>query len=128
MLHNWIGIPYAVRGNPPESADCWTLVRAYAKQELGLLFPEYMYDIQYNMQAAARHIMREMRALDGNWKKVEHPTIGDLLVYRMAGHPTHCAIYVGAGDLLHTREGHNSCLEPLENWRDNFVGAYRWNA
>lgn len=122
----YIGIPYAVRGIPPAAADCWSLVRWFAKQELKEDWPDYMYDVESYMKHASRHILREMKELGTRWKQEEKPTFGSLLVFRMSGHPTHCAVYLGHDDMLHTLQGRMSCVEHMPNWEEQLIGAYRW--
>jgi cell wall-associated NlpC family hydrolase len=129
-LLDYIGIPYEAGGLPPVGADCYTLVRHYAATVRGQRWPEYMYDHSQRMLAdATRLILAEMKELGGRWKPVVHEEYGhgDLLLFRIKGHPVHCGIYVQDGLFLHTMAGRMSCLEPLDNWRDALVGAYRWD-
>jgi cell wall-associated NlpC family hydrolase len=125
-LIDYIGVPYEVRGALPRGADCWSLIYDYAANVLNQQWPEYMYDVESNMRQASRHILREMQSLGERWQQVERADEGDLLIFRFAGHPVHCAIAVDKRDMLHTLEGRMSCIESIDGWRDRLVGIYRW--
>lgn len=128
-LTNFIGIPYSPRGNPPYSADCWTLVRGYAESVLDRHYPDYFYDVDGFQAQGTRHLITVIRDPGKCWQKVDTPKHGDVAIMRIAGHPTHCAIYVGLIDghdsLLHTLEGRMSCVEPVSVYKDNIIGWYR---
>ncbi len=127
-LHDYIGIPYVLRGDPPKGADCYTLVKHYANLMLGQHWPEYMYDIRENFDEASQCILAEITEPGGRWRKVENRCHGDMLIFRFRGQPIHCGVYIGLDDnlMLHTMKGRMSCLEPLAHWMHNLVGSYRW--
>lgn len=125
-LIEYIGIPYAPRGIMPAEADCWTLVKTYAELVLGQRWPDYMYDVETFLQDASRHIVREMKSLGPVWQQVDSPDHGDLMLFRFHGHITHCGIYIGEGQMLHTMKGRSSCVEPIDLWRDRLAGTFRW--
>lgn len=122
----YIGVPYQPRGKYPTSADCWTLIRAFALNELGLDFPEFMYDVEYLQASAEERIMEEVGPMGRRWEKVEDPGVGTVILFRMRGLISHCAIGIGDSLILHTLEGRMSCIEPFENWKQRVFGIYRW--
>jgi cell wall-associated NlpC family hydrolase len=125
-LADFVGIPYKPHGIPPEAADCWSLVRDYAQEALDQHWPPYMYDAHTYMSDARRIIAQEMLEPGGCWERVDKPQHGDLLIFKLKGFPTHCAVYLEKDQILHTMHGRNSTVEPLDNWRENLVVIYRW--
>jgi len=116
QLIPYIGIPYKPRGVYPASADCWTLIHAFAANELGLHFPEFMYDVNFLQETAAQRIMEEVGPMGRRWTKVEVDRLGDIILFRMRGLISHCAISIGDSLMLHTLDGRMSCIEPFDNW------------
>lgn len=125
MRNAWVGIPYCINATPPDGADCYTLAKAYAREELGQEWPAYLYDAGHLLHSANGLIAVEMHE-HGRWLKQERPAHGDLLILRIAGLSAHCAIYLGAGDMLHTMKGKASCVERLEAYADSLTGVFRW--
>lgn len=122
----YIGLPYKVNGEYPAGADCWTLVKAFSKNELGVELPEFLYDAENLIKNASEHIKYET-SLGKRWCKINEPEIGDVLILRIRGLASHCAIYVGNGDFLHTLEGRQATCESLHGiWKQSLVGIYRW--
>ena len=125
-LIKYIGLPYKIG-----ETDCWALVKLFAKQELNKELPEYMYSFDetcYDVIADKTN-----KLADGfmpGWTKqaLSNIEIGDLLTFRVYGRETHCGVYVGDGDFLHTMQGRNSCLEKINNmsWKHRLTGVYRY--
>jgi cell wall-associated NlpC family hydrolase len=122
----YLGIPYEERGNPPQSADCWTLIRHYAKNELGIVLPDYMYSPSTFMVDAAN--LLATAPLGDAWEALQAPQTNAVLLFTMAGATTHCGLYLGDGDFLHTLAGRRSCVERLTDnaWNRRLAGIYRW--
>jgi cell wall-associated NlpC family hydrolase len=125
-LLNYIGIPYEERGEPPKSADCWTLIRHFAKNELGLSLPAYMYSASTILSDAAE--LLATKPLGDEWESLQQPQEGAVLLFTLAGATTHCGLYLGGGDFLHTLAGRQSCVERLtdNSWNKRLAGIYRW--
>ncbi|SCK48966.1 Cell wall-associated hydrolases (invasion-associated proteins) [Variovorax sp. HW608] len=129
-LSRWVGIPYRPKGRDRTGMDCWGIVLAYAREELGLELPEYYYDEAAILEHACAHIGRETKA--PHWTPIARRSIrpGDVLIFRIRGFETHCGIAVGGRDFLHSLAGRASCIESLDhtNWAHRCTGAYRWTA
>jgi len=123
----YIGVPYVIRGTYPAGADCWTLIRAFAANELGLHFPEFMYDIDSLQESAEQRIYEEVGPMGRRWTKVENPGVGSVVLFRMRGLISHCGIIIDETLMLHTLAGRMSCIEPIDNWKQRLFGIYRWN-
>jgi cell wall-associated NlpC family hydrolase len=127
-IQQYIGIPYAPKGIPPNSADCWTLCRHYAQQELKRDYPEFMYDIDTFLDEAEDHIAEQTTVFLGKvWSAVavgDH-RLGDIALFRVKGHITHCGIILDQDNFLHTLQGRMSCVERLSDWMQRLTGIYR---
>lgn len=127
-LTPFVGVPYKPRGRSRAGYDCWGVCLAFAEEALDLKLPEYFYDEARILEHACEHIGREVNL--PRWQAVlaQHRRPGDILIFRIMGFETHCGIYIGAGQFLHSLAGRNSCVEMLSdaNWAHRLTGAYRW--
>ena len=118
----YIGIKYE-----PKVWDCWELCRKFARQELGIEYPKYMYSKETYLDDSEIIIQHERSMLGLKWIEVQEPDVGDVIVFRIRGRALHVGIYVGSDLFLHTLEGRNSCLEDLYGqWHQSVVGYFRW--
>ncbi|MFP2239961.1 C40 family peptidase [Pseudescherichia vulneris] len=84
--------------------DCYTLVRDYYEQELGIELPDFYREDEFWKRGHA--IYDDNYAEAGFYKAVGAPVVGDLLVLRIgAPKPNHGAIYLGNGMILHHLHG-----------------------
>ena len=121
-INKWIGIPYIVF-----ESDCWSIVRNFAKDELGIEYPQFFYDTSNNDQVA-QGVMLSVDALGQRWKQVDEYQLGDVILFRICGFVRHCGLYLQDGDFLHSLEGRHSCIENLtdSNWSRRVYKVYRW--
>ena len=118
----YIGIDYQ-----PKEWDCWQLCRKFAKNELGIEFPRYIYSADKYMDDSEIIISQERSMLGNKWIQVYEPDIGDLVIFRIRGRALHVGICVGNDLFLHTLEGRNSCLEDLDgHWATAIEGFFRY--
>lgn len=118
----YIGLPYK-----PTTMDCWQLIRKFAKEQLSLEYPDFLYDVEGMLDQSAEHIKNET-TLGKRWKKVDIPTLGDVIIFRMRGIACHCGVYIDDGNFLHTLKGRESSYESLNSyWKQSVVAFYRWS-
>lgn len=126
-LNHYIGIPYKERGRDFTGADCWGICRMVAKDLLYLSLPEYFYDETQILEDAEKLI----RENSPRWVKVEtdYYKPGDIHIFRIKGHETHCGIHIAGKEFLHSLPGRNSCMESLVDiqWVHRKTGSFRWN-
>lgn len=129
----YIGIPYQTRGEPPFFADCWTLCRYFAKNELGKDWPQYMYTMENQTEDSVALI--GVHAKGPDWQTItERPcdldTVqrGDILIMTVLGAQQHCGIALGDGEFLHSLAGRNSTLERIGRWANHIDAVIRWSA
>jgi cell wall-associated NlpC family hydrolase len=122
----YIGLPYRERGVPPQAADCWTLIKHFMHKEFGVEMPRYFYNVETFVSDAEN--LLATAPLGEGWEKLDQPEVGAVLLFRISGRVTHCGLYLGDGDFLHTLEGRQSCVERLtdNNWNKRLAGIYKW--
>jgi cell wall-associated NlpC family hydrolase len=131
-LH-YLGIPYKTHGVPPEAADCWTLCRYFAKRELALEWPQYMYTMETQTEDSVALINEHANGPD--WITItERPCDldkiqrGDILIMTVAGSQQHCGIAIQPTEFLHSISGRNSTIERVGRWATHIDAVIRWSA
>lgn len=120
----YIGIPYAVKGRTEKGVDCWGLVRLVYANEFGIDLPSLAED--YNDDDVVK---AELIALHKEgWERVEEPSDGDVILFKMLGYEAHVGVYVGDNTFLHCRENQDTVRESINNpiWKRRIVGAFRY--
>jgi cell wall-associated NlpC family hydrolase len=123
----FIGIPYVDKGTDPKTGiDCWQLVKYFYSEVLGKDIPDYMAFYQSSMDK--QEVLAAMSVGFSEWKRVDEPEFGDVLVFRITDSPWHTGVYLYDDLMLHTIQGHNSAIERYTSirWRHRLYGIYRW--
>jgi len=112
-LCSLIGKPWAVPCDPPNSFDCWELVR-YVRAIYGLVTPSVI-DVSERAPKHRKHITNP----PVGWLKLSE--VVDHCVVRMGG--THVGLYLGRGNIIHAQLGHGVRIdhvrfitEPITFW------------
>lgn len=126
-LRDYIGLPYQVRGVPPDSADCYSLVRHYAQHERGFYLPPYMYTPEDCYARASLFIAEAEKQMDTRWKKIQCAPDA-VVVFRVMGLVMHCGIMINEHEFLHAFEGRNSTVESLHDfyWTKRVEGFFAY--
>lgn len=106
--------------------DCYTLIRDYYKEELGLRFSPFFYDGSKNPNDYAG--LYERHLIEYGFTKKSVPQRHDILTFTIGGVNAHGGIYLGDGQLLHHLEDRLSRIESAQNWIKNITGIYRYEA
>lgn len=128
----YMGLPYVVRGEPPQAADCWTLVRYFLRNEMNIRAPRYYYSAE-TLTDDSTALITMHTGPGGDWREVTLRPVdltaiqrGDLLVMTVVGYRQHTAVALGGGEMLHTLAGRGSTIEPLARWANHIDAALRW--
>jgi len=122
---DYIGIPYKERGRSLDGVDCWGLVcLMYADMDINV--PSYLHE--YITSSDIDSVATAINKNRANWRKVEDPDVGDVLVFNIMGFPCHVGVYVGQGDFIHSFRGTAVCVERLNSisWSRRLSEVYRW--
>lgn len=128
-MNSYIGIPYANRGRDRDGLDCWGLVQLWHSEQLGVCIPDYLWAYtSAEDQGSVSNAIEENKENKANWIKVSEPEYGDVLVFKIMGHPIHVGIMLEGDDFLHAFKGTQSCLERLTSlsWSRRLSEVYRW--
>lgn len=123
---SYIGIPYENRGRTRDGVDCWGLVQLWYREQLDVDVPDYLW--AYTAANDKESVSDAIEENKANWKKVDEPEYGDVLVFRIMGYPMHVGIKLNGDDFLHAFQGTQSCLERLSSisWSRRLFEVYRW--
>jgi cell wall-associated NlpC family hydrolase len=126
-MDRYTGIPYANKGRWPGPLDCWGLAQYVLRDAFRIYIPSYAdryQDSEGDDAAAALALGKETEP----WLQVDDPRPGDLVEIAIAGKPWHVGVYIGEGQMLHTRDGVGSCIEDVwsPTWRRRVRGFWRY--
>jgi cell wall-associated NlpC family hydrolase len=125
-MNSYIGIPYTNRGRDREGVDCWGLVQLWYQEQLNITVDDYLY--AYTAANDFESVSDAIKKHKKEWKAVDEPQFGDVLVFKIAGYPMHVGIKMHGDDFLHAFQGTQSCLERLSGiaWNRRLHEVYRW--
>lgn len=124
-LESYVGIPFVEHGRTAEGVDCWGLIRLFFRNEVGTVLPNLLdYKTTRDRATISQIIDREK----SDWRRIKKPDAGDVIVFKIAGQPTHVGLYIGQGRFIHAYKGTHSCVEALESpqWKQRIEGYYRY--
>jgi cell wall-associated NlpC family hydrolase len=119
IIQHWsskyIGLPYEECGRGPTGYDCWGLVQLVYARELELALPSYLGD--YEDQGDTDAIVQLYHGGREDWVKVDEPRPLDVVMFNIAGRPSHVGVVVTPfeGAFLHAPE---NCSSRIENYND----------
>lgn len=121
-FEKYLGVPYRYG-----TTDCFTTVRNFYKEELGLTFPNYARYSKFWEEGWSmwlKYLPEEgFYLLDD----LEEPLFGDLYIIALgASVGCHGAIYIGNNLILHHPVNRLSCIDKYKGlWKNRTVGKYR---
>jgi len=125
MFSKYIGIPYKEKGRDIAGVDCWGLVRLIYKNEFNIDLPSFAEEY-HNTTTVSEAISAHIEG----WEQVTELKVGDSILFRIVGEPTHIGVYIGNDKFIHTRRKSGTVVESLNsiNWRSRIVGYYKYSA
>jgi len=105
--NDYVGIPWVCGQATLEGADCWGIVTMVLYEALGIRIGHYSLDNIDSPEKVIETIEREipLEISSGNWEKVAVPMEFDvvMMLNRSTCKPEHVGIYIGTGQVLHSR-------------------------
>ena len=122
----FVGIPWKEMGRDRDGVDCWGLFRLVYAEMFGIDVPSYTdsyHSPESNVEVGALIIDETAK----DWIQVGNPCEGDGILFDVKGEPSHTAIFIRTGSMLHVRRGTGSCVECYDGpiWTPRFLGFYR---
>lgn len=121
---NYLGLEYEDFGRGPDKYDCLGLLIQIYKDH-GIDIPDYAYkspkDITHNQ------FIFDSQWETGDWEKVDNPKIGDVVMFKVAGHVVHIGIMVDQNSFIHAHESCGVAIDDINSirWKNRLYGFYR---
>jgi len=116
--HDYIGIPYKIRGRDADGLDCWGLICLIYRQKYKISLQQYNGDYENNntpkdVRVLTRLYERETKNSIDGWIPVERgkEQEGDVILIPLVGNYTHVAICIGNGKMMHISNSINVTIE-----------------
>ena len=122
----YIGIPYQLHGRELDGLDCWGLLRAVYRNELGRELPSYADAYENTLDEEG--LTAAFRDVEGLWQPVSEPREFDAVWCRVAGIECHVGVMLeGANRMLHAMLGTDSCIVRSDSpaWKRRVLQCYR---
>ncbi len=128
--NKYIKIPFKEKGRDENGCDCWGLARLIYKDELNIDLPTLL---EYNNTQDKEQISDLYKKTSQCWisiaKGEEKPY--DIVVLNMMGSPTHIAIVVKKGVMIHCEYGKGTTIAAYNDnsfqWFRKIRGIYRYD-
>jgi len=118
-------VPWKTGGRDMHGADCWGFIRLVAKAVFNKDFP--LLSEKYNSVENRAELETLMIKNSMQFKIVETPEPGDVILFRICGFNSHVGIMLNSNDFAHMWKGSGVCVErytgPL--WLNRVQGFYR---
>jgi cell wall-associated NlpC family hydrolase len=124
-INDYIGKPYQLSARGPGAYDCWGLVMAVYREQLGVALPDW----NVPGDAALREVVQAVT--DGHAEftaaamPVDVPRDFDLFAASRSRMPHHVGLYIGGG-VLHTQTNTGAVWEPLPRFNHTYPNARWW--
>lgn len=129
LTDNLLGIPWTARGRDITGFDCYGLISYCYKQFLDIHLPEFEYIVE---DTESKVTTVRNAKFSQSFICVASPEPMDIVLLNYFGSPTHVALYLGEGYILHvsSREAtYRSRLTDMDGLRtieSRIEGYYRW--
>lgn len=126
--NNYISVPFEEHGRNRQGCDCWGLARLIYKEQLNIDLPELL---NYKNTKDSRNIAELYEIEHQEWQEIPlgQEKSFDILVFKMLGLPTHIAVVVDKGLMIHCEKGcgtHISEYNREVQWKTRLAGVYRY--
>ena len=112
-LAKYVGIEYS-------EMNCWELTRLFYKDVFDIELKNIISDPKD--RKATENLIYSTK---GEFKKIESPEFGDIILIKIRGIESHIAVYLGEGLMLHTSETTGSVIDRIDRWGKTITGYFR---
>jgi len=120
---DYIGIPYVDFGRDANGFDCWGLVMQIYKDK-GITLKDYAYESPEDVKN--NESIYKDQYLIGDWRKESEPSEGDIIVFNIAGYPSHVGVIIDKYRFIHAHKSCGVAIEKINSvrWRNRVHGFY----
>ncbi|MAO65042.1 MAG: phage tail protein [Balneola sp.] len=125
-VSKYIGLEFEDRGRGPKY-DCYGLCVRVLEDECGHKLPDF--SDEYIHAHDKFNIPLLVAKERPNWKKVDTPEPGNVVVFSIGGMPLHVGVVLDNRKMLHIAKGINACIEDFtsKKWASRVEGFYAYN-
>lgn len=109
-------------GRSYEECNCFDLAKEFYKDNYGL-------DLKNYFEGDSIPPRNEIESLivsnKGDFKRVDIPKVGDIVVINLFGYSCHIGVIVGPGKFIHSVRGAGSCVDTISKYKKMIDGFYR---
>lgn len=123
----YVGTPFVEHGRDPATGwDCWGLLVWVYWHHLGIRLPDFDGDYENTEDVAEIAALFDAGLHD--WQPVDECDVApfDGVLVQMLGRPSHCAVALGDGRMLHAIHGSNTTILRLRSHLWHPTGFYRF--
>ena len=126
--NKYIHIPFLEHGRSKQGCDCWGLAREIYKDELGIDLPTLL---DYKNTKDSHNIAELYKIEHQRWVEIEQGEEQpfDVLVFNIIGLPTHIAVVINKGLMIHCEHGIGTHVTEYNRdlqWKKRLAGVYRY--
>lgn len=126
--NNYISVPFEEHGRSRQGCDCWGLARLIYKEQLGIDLPALL---DYKNTKDSHNIAELYEIEHQEWQEIPlgQEKSFDILVFKILELPTHIAVVVDKGLMIHCEKGcgtHISEYNKEVQWKTRLAGVYRY--
>lgn len=112
----FVGAPFVSGARGPDSYDCWGIIQAVYREQLGINLPSYGEISAHDLVRVARQMER---GKDDGWEAVETPQEYDVAIMRSGrgGRAiVHVGVMVDAQRVLHIEQASHAVVVPIRHF------------
>lgn len=119
-VNKYIGCKFKIHGRSKEEGfDCYGLVIQILKDN-GIILTDAFYVSLENNEDVFNEIMEKSKII-----KIDNPEKLCIIVIKVHNEPTHVALYIGEGQIVHSVIKKGVIIEPLHRYRNRIEGYYK---
>jgi cell wall-associated NlpC family hydrolase len=124
-VKEYVGIPFVPYGRDKRGCDCYGIVRLVLIEQFDITLPLYDYTFGDQENEAAA-LNKELPTLAVQ-KATGDTKVGDIVLMRYMGMPSHIGLFIGDDCILHTTAKRFSVVDPIGSTliKSRIVGVYR---
>lgn len=111
-----------------QELDCWQLVTKVLNEQFSILLPDLNVGAKLDIDTKEIQYENERKDWRLEWKQVEEPQEGDLVLFAQSGVTFHIGLVIDSNSFLHSTEATGCVVEKLSDsfWKSRLDSFYRY--